>query len=101
MGNASQPLTKTECTYAERMKATLDLSHGCKKKNSFIYGTPLLAETDHKLCTAIAKTGLINILERREIAFSVTNVCFTNSVSLGEIWWLQANSQPFYRTSRH
>lgn len=42
------------------MKKALALSHGCKKKNSFIYGIPLLAETDHKPHTAIAKTGLIN-----------------------------------------
>lgn len=41
------------------MKKSLALSHVCKK-NSFIYGTPLLAETDHKPHTAIAKIGLIN-----------------------------------------
>lgn len=41
------------------MKEALALSHG-RKKNSFIYGTPLLAETDHKPRTAIAKIGLIN-----------------------------------------
>lgn len=41
------------------MKEALALSHGCKK-NSFIYGTPLLAETDHKPCTATARIGLIN-----------------------------------------
>lgn len=68
VANASWPLTKTECKYAERMKQTLALSHAVKK-NSFIYGTPLLAETDHKPCTAIAKIGLINISWRGEIFF--------------------------------
>lgn len=92
MANASLPQTKTEHKYAESMKETLALSHGCKK-NSFIYGTAPLAETDHKPSTAIAKIGLINISWREEIVFSVTNVCFTNSVSLGEICCLQANSQ--------
>lgn len=47
------------------MKETLALSHGCKK-NSFIYGTPLLAETDHKPCTVIAKIRLINISWREQ-----------------------------------
>jgi len=30
------------------------------KKKFFIYGRPVLAETDHKPCTASAKIGLIN-----------------------------------------
>lgn len=68
MANASRPLTKAECIYAERRKATLALSHGCKK-NSFIYGTPLLAETDHKPRTAVAKIGLINISWREQRLF--------------------------------
>lgn len=60
------------------MKEALALSHGCKK-NSFIYGTPLLAETDHKPLTAIAKIGQINTSWRiQRLFFSPTNICFTN-----------------------
>jgi transposase InsO family protein len=66
---ASRVLTQTESRYSQIEKEALASVYACEKFHQYIYGQPVIVETDHKPLIAISKKPLCDVTPRVQRMF--------------------------------